>query len=82
MRWMVRPSPDLQIYDHLLPEDLYVPLTKENANVAASLGIINSASPTLWRDEESAAEARQKLTDFAKRLFPKDPSKVDYPFFF
>ena len=28
MRWMVRPSPDLQIYDHLLPEDLYVPLNK------------------------------------------------------
>jgi hypothetical protein len=81
MRWMVRPQPDLQIYDHLLPEDLYVPLTKENANVAASLGIINSASPSLWRDERTATEARQKITDFAKRLFPKDPAKVDYPFF-
>ena len=81
MRWMVRSSPDLQINDHLLPEDLYVPLTKENANVAASLGIINSASPSLWRDEKTAAEARQKLTDFAKSLFPKDPAKVDYPFF-
>ncbi len=81
MRWMVRPQPDLQIYDHLLPEDLYVPLTKENANVAASLGLINSASPSLWRDEKTVAEARQKLTDFAKRLFPQDPAKVDYPFF-
>ena len=81
MRWMVRPQPDLQIYDYFLPEDLYVPLTKENANVAASLGIINSASPSLWRDEKTAAEARQKLTDFAKRLYPKDPAKVDYPFF-
>ncbi len=81
LRWMVRPQPDLQIYDHLLPEDLYVPLTKENANVAASLGVINSALPSLWRDEQTAAEARQKLTDFAKRLFPKDPAKVDYPFF-
>jgi len=81
MRWMVRPQPDLQIYDHLLPEDLYVPLTKENTNVAASLGVITSASPSLWRDEQTAAEARQKLTDFAKRLFPKDPAKVDYPFF-
>jgi hypothetical protein len=81
MRWMVRPQPDLQIYDHFLPEDLYVPLTKENANVAASLGVINSASPSLWRDEKTAAEARQRLTDFAKRLFPKDPAKVDYPFF-
>ncbi len=81
MRWMVRPQPDLQIYDHLLPEDLYVPLTKENANVAASLGIINSASPSVWRDEQTAGEARQKLTNFAKRLFPQDPAKVDYPFF-
>jgi hypothetical protein len=81
MRWMVRPQPDLQIYDHFLPEDLYVPLTKENANVAASLGVINSASPSLWRNEQTAAEARQRLTVFAKRLFPKDPAKVDYPFF-
>ena len=81
MRWMVRPQPDLQIYDHLLPEDLFVPLTKENANVAASLGLINSASPSLWRDERTAADARQKITDFAKRLFPLDPAKVDYPFF-
>ena len=81
MRWMVRPQPDLQIYDHLLPEDLYVPLTKENANVAASLGLINSASPSLWRDEQTAADARQKITDFAKRLFPQDPAKVDHPFF-
>jgi hypothetical protein len=81
LRWMVRPQPDLQIYDHFLPEDLYVPLTKENANVAASLGLIESASPSIWRDEKTAAEARQKLTDFAKRLFPQDPAKVDYPFF-
>jgi hypothetical protein len=81
MRWMVRPQPDLQIYDHLLPEDLYVPLTKENANVAASLGIINSASSSLWRDEQTAADARQKITDFSKRLFPQDPARVDYPFF-
>ncbi len=81
MRWMVRPLPDLQIYDHLLPSDLYVPLTKENANVAASLGLISSASPSLWRDERTTGEARQKVTDFAKRLFPQDPAKVDYPFF-
>ena len=81
LRWMVRPEPDLQIYDHFLPEDLYVPLTKENANVAASLGLISSSSPSLWRDERTAAEVRQKITDFAKRLFPHDPAKVDYPFF-
>ncbi len=81
MRWMVRPQPDLQIYDHFSPEDLYVPLTRENANVAASLGLISSASLSLWKDEKTAIEARQKITDFAKRLFPTDPAKVDYPFF-
>ena len=81
MRWMVRPSPDLQIFDHLLPEDLFVPLTKENANVAASLGVITTANPTLWRDETTAADARRKLTIYAKKLFPSDPAKVDYPFF-
>jgi hypothetical protein len=80
MRWMIRPQPDLQIYDHFLPEDLLVPLTKENANVAASLGIIPSASPSLWRDEQTAAIARQKITDYAKKLYPQDPGKVDYPF--
>lgn len=81
MRWMVRHTPDLQIYSHLQPGDLYVPLTKENANVAASLGVIDSASPSIWRDEQTAAKARQRITDFAKRLYPQDPAKVDYPFF-
>jgi hypothetical protein len=81
LRWMIRPNPDLQIYDHLLPEDLYVPLTRENANVATALGLINTASLSLWKDDRSVAEARQKICDFAKSLFPKDPAKVDYPFF-
>jgi hypothetical protein len=81
LRWMVRSQPDLQIYDHLLPEDLYVPLTKENVNVAASLGIVSSGSPSVWRDERTEAEARQRITDYAKRLFPSDPAKIDYPFF-
>jgi hypothetical protein len=80
MRWMVRSEPDLKIYDHLHPADLYVPLTKENVNVASSLGVIPS-SAAVWRDEKTEAEARQKLTEYAKRLFPHDPAKVDYPFF-
>ncbi len=80
MRWMVRPHPDLQIFAHFSPEDLYVPLTENNANVAASLGLINSVGPYLWKGS-SAMEARERITNFAKRLFPNDPSKVDYPFF-
>ena len=81
MRWMVRPHPDLKIFDHFSPGDLYVPLTGNNANVAASLGLINSVAPSLWKDTHSAMEAHEKITNFAKQLFPKDPAKVDYPFF-
>jgi hypothetical protein len=80
LRWMVRSEPDLQVYDHMHPEDLYVPLTKENVNVASSIGVIPSASG-VWRDEQTEAQARQKLTEYAKRLYPRDPAKVDYPFF-
>jgi len=79
MRWMVRGAPDLHIYKHLSPSDLYVPLTKENVNVATSLGLF-APGFSVWRDEQNQAEARQKLTDYAKRLFPNDPAKVDYPF--
>jgi hypothetical protein len=81
MRWMVRPEPDLEIFTHFLKEDLLVPLTKENASVATSLGLINSTASYLWKDEYLAMRTREKITDFAKRLFPEDPAKVDYPFF-
>jgi len=81
MRWMVRPEPDLEIFNHFSPEDLLVPLTRENANVAISLGLVYSAVPYLWKDENVALRAQMKITDFAKQLFPKDPAKVDYPFF-
>jgi hypothetical protein len=80
MRWMVRSHPDMELFENFSPEDLYVPLTENNANVAASLGLINSVAPYLWRND-NAEKARERITRFAKRLYPKDPSKVDYPFF-
>ncbi|MEM2108268.1 MAG: DUF2400 family protein [Candidatus Bathyarchaeia archaeon] len=81
LRWMVRGKPDLKLFEHFSPEDLRVPLTRENADVAASLGLIKSSALYLWKDRNSAIRAREKITDFAKQLFPKDPAKVDYPFF-
>jgi len=81
MRWMVRPYPDLRIFDHFSPEDLYVSLTVENANVAVSLGLLNSTVQSLFRDENRAMKASEIITGFAKKLFPKDPARVDYPFF-
>jgi hypothetical protein len=80
MRWMVRPHPDLAIFEHFSPGDLYVPLTENNANVAASLGLISSVAPYLWKNN-NVSGARRRITYFARRLFPKDPAKVDYPFF-
>ena len=81
MRWMVRDKPDLRIFDHFSPKDLLVPLTRENVNVAASLGLLNSVMPSMWSDEKSARKAREIMTDFAKRLSTDDPAKVDHPFF-
>jgi len=81
MRWMVRPKPDLDIFNDFSPENLQVPLTKENANVAASLGVIASTGTYLWSDKITAAKTRERITNFSRQLFPKDPAKVDYPFF-
>lgn len=81
LRWMVRSKPDLELFSHFSPEDLCVPLTRENADVAVSLGLIRSSAPFLWRNKNAAMKARERITDFAKQLFPKDPAKVDYPFF-
>ena len=81
LRWMVRSKPDLELFSHFSPENLCVPLTRENADVAVSLGLIRSSAPFLWRDKNAAMKAREQITDFAKQLFPEDPAKVDYPFF-
>ena len=81
MRWMVRPEPDLEILKHFSPEDLLVPLTAENASIVISLGLINSTTTYLLKDENSAQKAQLKITDYAKRIFPRDPAKADYPFF-
>jgi len=81
LRWMVRPEPDLEIFKQYSPEDLLVPLTKENVSVAISLGLIKSTIPYLWKDENAALNAQIKITEYAKRIFPGDPAKVDYPFF-
>ncbi len=81
MRWMVRSEPDLEIFTKFSASDLLVPLTRENASVAISLGLINSTAPYLWKDENAAFRAQLKITEYAKRIFPRDPAKADYPFF-
>jgi hypothetical protein len=79
MRWTVRPNPDLEIFKQYTPEDLQIPLTKENVNVAISLGLIKTTIPHLWRDPDTNKNAQIKITQYAKRIFPTDPAKADYP---
>jgi hypothetical protein len=81
MRWMVRPEPDLEIFKQYSPKDLLIPLTRENVSVATSLGLINSTTSYVWKDENTALKAQLKITEYAKRIFPTDPTKADYPFF-
>jgi hypothetical protein len=81
MRWMIRSEPDLELFKQYNPEDLLVPLTKENVSVAISLGLIKTTIPYIWKNETIAQNGQQKVTEYAKRIFPKDPAKIDYPFF-
>lgn len=75
-RWTVRPYPDLRIYDYFSPSDLYIPLTSDVARVAACLNLVESpkARRLKWRDVK-------EVTEFGRKLFPKDPVKIDFPFF-
>jgi len=82
MRWMVRPKPDLRIFDHFLIGSLSIPLTTDIINIAVSLGLMDKeVESSWWKNEEEVAITRNKVTQFAKQIFPEDPAKVDYPFF-
>ena len=81
MRWMVRPKPDLGIFNHFLPEDLFIPLTTDITNVAVSLGLIDKVDPSFFQNENEVALARDKVTQFARQVSPKDPARLDYPLF-
>jgi uncharacterized protein (TIGR02757 family) len=74
MRWMVREYPDLRIFDHFSPRDLFVPLDKNVARVAVSLGVLKSLNNPGWSEVV-------KVTEFARTLYPEDPAKVDDSFF-
>ncbi|MDR2700416.1 MAG: DUF2400 family protein [Nitrososphaerota archaeon] len=81
MRWMVRPEPDLEIFKQYSPKDLLIPLTRETVSVATSLGLINSATPYVWKDENTIQKTQLRITEYVKKIFPVDPTKADYPFF-
>ena len=91
LRWMTRPPPDLCLFKYD-PVDLMVPLTTPKLRVAAALGLTHNENLPLelnaakrperwWRDTAEFDRDAEKLTDFARELFPEDPAKVDFPFF-
>jgi hypothetical protein len=91
LRWMVRKTPDLGLFP-FEPKDLMVPLTTPKFRVYAALGLSNDENlpfilsaknrPESWwtNTREFDADA-DKLTNFARDLFPDDPAKIDFPFF-
>jgi len=81
LRWMTRPSPDLHIFTHFSPGDLQIPMTSFIRAVSCCLGLTPDPESTIWNDIEEATKLRQAVTDYARGLFPDDPTKVDYPFF-
>ncbi|MBS7637118.1 DUF2400 family protein [Candidatus Bathyarchaeota archaeon] len=76
LRWMVRPKPDLRLWDHLSPRDLYIPLDRNVGYVLSKLGVLSEGELNYLQWKHVV-----KATNFAKELFPEDPAKVDYPFF-
>jgi uncharacterized protein (TIGR02757 family) len=76
LRWMVRERPDLRLFHHFHTKDLFVPLDRNVARVAACLGMIpeDHMNSLTWDDTVA-------VTDLARNIFPDDPAKVDYPFF-
>jgi hypothetical protein len=80
LRWMTRPYPDLRIFnfDSSL---LKLPLTTPIRIVGHRLGIVPEIDQIKLRDSSIRESAREKLTSYARELFPADPCKVDYPFY-
>lgn len=76
LRWMVRPKPDLRLWNHLSPRDLYLPLDRNVGYVLSKLGVLSEEELNYLQWKHVV-----KATNFAKELFPEDPVKVDYPFF-
>jgi len=91
MRWMVRGSPDLWLFE-FSPKDLMVALTTPKLRVHVALGLSenedlafdlnNKIRPeSWWQDTKEFDEDTEKFTSFARLLFVDDPARVDFSFF-
>lgn len=91
LRWMTRSFPDLGLFP-FNPKDLMVPLSTPKFRVYAALGLsdnenlpfelnVKNAPESWWNDTAEFDGDAERLTGFARSLFPADPAKVDFPFF-
>jgi hypothetical protein len=91
LRWMVRSFPDLALFQ-FDPKDLMVSLTTPKFRVYAALGLsdnenlpfelsIKNRPESWWKNTAEFDADAERLTNFARSLFPEDPAKVDFPFF-
>ena len=91
LRWMVRGAPDLRLFQ-FSPKDLRVPLTTPKYRVYAALGLSDNENlpfklniknrPESWWENTAEFDAdAERLTKFARSIFPDDPAIVDFPFF-
>jgi hypothetical protein len=91
LRWMVRKAPDLGVFP-FEPKDLMVPLTTPKFRVYASLELsrdenlpfklnVKNRPESWWTNTQEFDIDADRLTNFARELFPDDPAKVDFPFF-
>jgi hypothetical protein len=91
LRWMVRGFPDLALFQ-FNPKDLMVSLTTPKFRVYASLGLSDNENlpfelsaknqpESWWKNTVEFDADSERLTSFARSLFPEDPAIVDFPFF-
>ncbi|MGA2682018.1 MAG: DUF2400 family protein [Candidatus Bathyarchaeia archaeon] len=80
LRWMVRPYPDLGVFQNISAKKLKIPLTSFVRNVAYCLGLCKNPVPD-WSHPEEIESERANVTEFANHLFPEDPAVIDYPFY-
>ena len=80
LRWLTRPCPDLGIFGFDVGE-LKAPLTSYVVKVASCLGLCGGVGSAVWIDMGYREGARERVTGYARGLFPGDPLRIDYPFY-
>lgn len=93
MRWMVRPEPDIGVWNPPLnPADLCVPLDRNTGKAFNDLAQVAPFKDWM-RDKaisldlegpgklKSNARNVRSVTEVARWIFPNDPAQVDYAFF-